>query len=195
MPAQAAAVCLPSSSMLIESICRWSSVRKEVPDMHIRPAKPQDTPNLTQLIAEFRLSLAELRGKTSELDPDAAHEELVEYHLKGFPIYVAEVESGELLGYLVCRVDGEVVWAESLYVRETYRCLGVGSALYAQAEQLAQSLGGGNPYNWVDPDNDKIIRFLSKRGYNVLNLIELRRRHPGEEPSKKVRVGDHEFER
>ena len=86
--------------------------------MHIRPAKPQDTPNLTQLIAEFRLSLAELRGKERELDLDAAHEELVEYHHKGFPIYVAEAESGELAGYLVCRVDGEVVWAESLYVRE-----------------------------------------------------------------------------
>ena len=104
------------------------------------------------------------------------------------------MSSGELLGYLVCRVDGEVVWAESLYVRETCRRLGVGSALYAQAEQLAQSLGGGTPYNWVDPDNEKIIRFL-QRGYNVLNLIELRRPDAGEELSKKVRVGNHEFER
>ena len=80
-------------------------------------------------------------------------------------------------------------------MRPVDRRQGVASALYAQAEQLAQSLGGGTPYNWVDPDNEKIIRFLQKRGYNVLNLIELRRCHPGEEPSKKVQVGDHEFER
>ena len=46
--------------------------------MHIRPAKPQDTPKMTQLISEFRLSLAELRGKTGELDLNAAQEELVE---------------------------------------------------------------------------------------------------------------------
>lgn len=163
--------------------------------MHTRPAKPHDAPKLIQLIAEFRLSLADLRGKVRELDLDAAHEELAEYHHKGFPIFVAGGERGELMGYLVCRVDGEVVWAESLFVQPDCRRQGVGSALYAQAEQLAQSLGGGTPYNWVDPDNDKIIRFLSKRGYNVLNLIEVRRRHPGEEPSKKVRVGDHEFER
>ena len=79
--------------------------------------------------------------------------------------------------------------------RGTYRHLGMGSALYAQAEQLAQSLGGGNPYNWVDPDNEKIIRLLQKRGYNVLNLIELRRPHPGEELAHKVQVGSFEFER
>ncbi len=163
--------------------------------MHIRPIHSQDTASLTQLIAEFRLSLAELRGKARELDLDAAQQELAEYQQKGFAIYVAEGEQGELLGYMVCRVDGEVVWAESLYVRPADRRQGVGSALYAQAELLAQELGGGTPYNWVDPDNDKIIRFLQKRGYNVLNLIELRRPDPGEAPSKKVRVGDHQFER
>ena len=39
---------------LAMSISLWSSVRKEVPDMHIRPAKPKDTRKLTQLISEFR---------------------------------------------------------------------------------------------------------------------------------------------
>ena len=73
----------------------------------------------------------------------------MEYHHKGFPIYVAEDESGELLGYLVCRVDGEVVSAESLYVRETCRRLGTGSALYAQAEQLAQIRSSDAAYNWM----------------------------------------------
>ncbi len=163
--------------------------------MHIRPIHPQDTASLIQLIAEFRLSLAELRGKAGELELDAAQDELAEYQHKDFPIWVALGEAGELLGYMVCRVDGEVVWAESLYVRPADRRQGVGSALYAQAEQLAQELGGGTPYNWVDPDNEKIIRFLQKRGYNVLNLIELRRPDAGEQLSKKVRVGNHEFER
>lgn len=163
--------------------------------MHIRPIQPQDTASLTQLIAEFRLSLAELRGKARELELDAAQAELREYQQKGFAIYVAEGEQGELLGYLVCRVDNEVVWAESLFVRYTDRRQGVGSALYAQAELLAQELGGGTPYNWVDPDNDKIIRFLQKRGYNVLNLIELRRPYIGEASSKNVQVGDYEFKR
>lgn len=163
--------------------------------MNIRPVQPQDIPSLIQLIAEFRVSLAELRGHPRALDLPAAQDELTEYQQKSFPIYVAETAPGELLGYLVCRVDGEVVWAESLFVRPDCRRWGVGSALYAQAEQLASELGGGTPYNWVDPDNDKIIRFLQKRGYNVLNLLELRRPYPGEEPKLKVRIGQNVFKR
>ena len=163
--------------------------------MYIRPIHPEDTTSLIQLIAEFRVSLAELRGKARELDLAASQEELAEYQHKGFPIYVAEGEQGELMGYLVCRMDGDVVWAESLYVRPADRRQGVGSALYAQAEQLAHDLSGGTPYNWIDPDNDKIICFLMKRGYNVLNLIELRRPDAGEQPSKNVQVGDYEFKR
>ncbi len=163
--------------------------------MKIRPTQPHDSTELQRLIAEFRVSLAELRGRVQDLDLAAAEEELAEYHAKGFPIYVAEMETGELAGYLVCRVDGEVVWAESLYVQTASRRQGLGSALYAQAEALAQRLGSDTPYNWVDPDNEKIIRFLQKRGYNVLNLIELRRPHPGEKLVHKMQVGAYKFER
>jgi hypothetical protein len=60
---------------------------------------------------------------------------------------------------------------------------------------LAHELCGDAPYNWVDPDNEKIIRFLQQRGYNVLNLIELRRPYTGEELAHRVQVGDYEFDR
>lgn len=163
--------------------------------MQIRPAQTQDTAELQRLIAEFRVALAEVRGRVRDLDLNAAQAELAEYHVKGFPIYVAEAELGELVGYLVCRVEGEVVWAESLYVRLSVRRQGIGTALYAQAEMLAHKLGGDAPYNWVDPDNEKIIRFLQQRGYNVLNLIELRRPYTGEELAHRVQVGDYEFDR
>lgn len=172
--------------------------------MEIRPVQTGDERELIRLIAAFRASLAELRGNTDSIDLAAAAEELAEYADKAFPIYVA-VRSGAtssadaasdaaaLAGYLVCRVEGDVVWAESLYVEPEYRRLGVGSALYARAERLAQELGGDTLYHWVDPTNEKIIRFLQKRGYNVLNLIELRRPRPGEELTHKINVGAHQF--
>jgi hypothetical protein len=37
------------------------------------------------------------------------------------------------------------------------------------------------------------IRFLGKRGYDVLNLIELRRRGPDEKLVNKIKVGNHEY--
>ena len=160
----------------------------------IRSVQTGDEEGLIRLIAEFRVSLAELRGKVHPINLAAAKDELAEYAGKGFPIYVAESVTAALVGYLVCRVDGDVVWAESLYIVPDYRRRGVGSALFAEAERLAQELGGDTPYNWVDPNNARIIRFLQKRGYNVLNLIELRRPQPGEELTQKISLGSHEFE-
>jgi GNAT superfamily N-acetyltransferase len=94
----------------------------------------------------------------------------------------------------VCRIEGNVVWAESLYVVPDWRRMGVGSALYQEGEWLAGALGSDTIYNWVHPDNDSVIAFLQKRGYRMLNLIELRRPRFAEEPAGHIQVGAHEFE-
>ena len=148
---------------------------------------------LQDLTARFRQSLAVLRKKEAHFDLEAAQKEVADYLGKGFPIYVAESEPGSLVGYLVCRVDEDVVWAESLYVLPEYRRQGIGSELYAQAEKLVEQLGSDTLYNWIDPGNEPIIRFLVKRGYNVLNLVELRRARNGEELTTKIQVGRNEF--
>jgi len=167
---------------------------RNIDQLHIRPTRPDDQAQLLPLIAAFRMALGQLRGHMPTLDLDAAHQELQDYQRQNYPIFVAEGQAGRLVGYLVCRVQDEIVWAESLFVSPAQRRQGVGSALYAQAETLAQDLGGDAPYNWVHPNNDKIIAFLQKRGYNVLNLVELRRPWPGEETTQKIQVGQHKFD-
>jgi len=160
----------------------------------IRPFQPGDEERLIELIAEFRVALGRLRGRTRVADLDQAKGELAEYRSREYPIFVAESEYSQVVGYLVCRVDDDVVWAESLFVSPKHRRKGIGSALYAEAERLARKLGGDTVYNWVHPNNDKIISLLKKRGYNVLNLIELRHRRPGEIPAQKIRIGKHIFD-
>lgn len=162
--------------------------------MKIRPARPGDEEGLIPLIGEFRVALAQFRGITREIDIEAAKKELAGYREENFPIFVAESDDGKIVGYLVCRVDGDVVWAESLFVSPESRRRGIGSALYAEAERLAQEVGNDSVYNWVHPNNDSIISFLRNRGYSVLNLIELRRPRPGEKITQKIRVGKHEFD-
>ena len=125
--------------------------------MHIRPAQPADHENLAGLIASFRAELALLQHASRPQDLDAARAEAAEYQQEGFPTYVAEDGTAGLVGYLVCRVAGDVVWAESLYVLPGYRCQGIASALYTEAEKLAQARGGEASYNWVHPNNDPII--------------------------------------
>ena len=161
--------------------------------MDIRPARPGDREQLVRLIGQYRAALAEIRGQAAAIDAPAAEGELAEYQQKGFPIFVAAEGAGKIVGYLVCRIDGKVLWAESLFVLPAFRRRGIASALYAEAERLAESLGGETVYNWVDPDNDAIVAFLARRGYDVLNLIELRRPRPGERPGRRIRVGGHEF--
>lgn len=162
--------------------------------MKIRPARPGDEEALIPLIGEFRVALAQFRGIAREMNLEAARKELAGYQEENFPIFVAENDDGKIGGYLVCRVDGDVVWAESLFVSPEFRRRGIGSALYAEAERLAQKLGNDSVYNWVYPNNDSIISFLRDRGYSVLNLIELRRSRPGEKITQRIRVGEHEFD-
>ncbi|MGI6620908.1 MAG: hypothetical protein ACOX35_05560 [Bacillota bacterium] len=93
----------------------------------IRAARAADKEEIAKLIAQFRAELKQLKGISADPDIEQARKEFDEYLEAGFPIFVAEdtasiVEdtakdgNGGLLGYLVCRVDGDVVWAESLFV-------------------------------------------------------------------------------
>lgn len=116
-----------------------------------------------------------------------------EYLVAKFPVYAAVVD-GEYAGYVVCRVDDGVVWVESLFVGEEYRRCGIASALHSKAEELAASYGDNTVYNYVHPNNHRMIAFLRQRGYTVLNLIEIRKAYPGETLTQKIPVGEHEFD-
>lgn len=160
--------------------------------MNICLAKIDYEEKIAPLIAQFRVELKQLKGITSKPQIDQAKEEFREYLEAKYPVFVAEKDN-ELLGYLVCRIDGSVVWAESIFVSESARRSGIASKLYQEAENIARGLGGTNVFNWVHPNNDKMINFLAKRGYNVLNLIEIRKPWENEVFTQKISVGNHKY--
>jgi len=162
--------------------------------MKIRLVIEEDVEELINLIANFRITLAELKGIKKEFDLIAAKGELEYYQKNRFPIFIAEDVNGHIIGYHVCRVQDDVVWSESLYVKSQERRKGVGSALCEKAEVLAEKLGADNVYNWVHPNNHRNIPFLKKKGYNVLNLIELRKRRPNEKFNQQLTVGKYIFD-
>ncbi|OLS19979.1 MAG: hypothetical protein ThorAB25_28850 [Candidatus Thorarchaeota archaeon AB_25] len=160
--------------------------------MKIREYDFKDEQQVIQYIAEFRVELSQLKSLDVKLDLVSAKEELHDYLRKEFPVFVAS-DAGTIVGYLISRVDEDVVWAESLFVAPVYRRKGIASKLHAKAESLARSLDGDTVYYWIHPNNDAIITFLRKQGYNVLNLIEIRGPWKGEVVSGKMHVGAHEF--
>lgn len=150
--------------------------------------------SLIELIARFRIALGKLKQIDKILDLGAAKEELKYYLEKQFHIYLALNNDGDLIGYTICRIEDNIVWDESLYVVPEERRRGVASALFLKAEELAKSLGGDTLYNWVHPNNHRSIPFLKKHGYDVLNLVEVRKKLPKEELKQKIKVGKYEFD-
>ncbi len=148
---------------------------------------------LAQMVALFRVELRSYKGIMSKPNIEAGREEMEGYLAAKFPVFAAIV-NGEYAGYVVCRVDNEVVWVESIFVHEEYRRHGVASALHSKAEEIAASYGEDTVYNYVHPNNHRMIAFLRKRGYTVLNLIEIRKPYNGEKLKQVIPVGEHEFD-
>ena len=148
---------------------------------------------LAEMVALFRVELRSYKGITSKPNIEAGREEMEEYLAAGFPVFAATVD-GEYAGYVVCRIDSDVVWVEAIFVKAEYRRKGIASALHRKAEEIAASYGDDTVYNYVHPNNHRMIDFLRKRGYTVLNLIEIRKAYQGEQPTRTIRVGEHEFD-
>ncbi len=162
--------------------------------MKIRRYNSGDKSQLTKLISQYRIALADLKGSEREIDLKAAEEELEFYQEKNYPIFIADGSEGIIIGFHVCKIQDDIVWSEALYVTPEERRKGVASALYEKAEIVAEEKGSDIVYNWVHPNNFRSIPFLKKRGYNVLNLIEVCKKRPGEKITQKIKVGNFEFD-
>lgn len=153
----------------------------------------QASDGLAEMAALFRVELRSYKGITAKPDLGEGREEMEEYIAAGLPVFAALVD-GTYAGFMVCRIDGGVVWVEAIFVREEYRRRGVAAALHGKAEEIAASYGGDTVYNYVHPNNHRMIAFLRKRGYTVLNLIEIRRPHKDEKLTQTIAVGEHTFD-
>ena len=148
---------------------------------------------LAEMVALFRVELRSYKSIVSKTNIEAGREEIEEYLAAGFPVFAA-IMDGEYAGYVVCRVDSQVVWVESIFVKVEYRRHGVATALHSKAEEIAASYGEDTVYNYVHPNNPRMIEFLRKRGYTVLNLIEIRKPYKGEKLTQTITVGEHAFD-
>ena len=162
--------------------------------MQIVKINSENAALVAPLAAAFRVTLKAFRGIQASPDNAAGLEEITEYLDAGFPIFAALDENGTYAGYIVCRVDAPTVWVESIFVLEDYRRMGVASLLLKEAEAIAGTYGENTVFNYVHPNNERMIAFLRKHGYTVLNLIEIRKPYAGEKISQRIRVGETEFD-
>lgn len=146
-----------------------------------------------ELVSLFRVTLREFKGIKSEPDIASAREELDSFmHDAMFQIYVC-LDNEDVVGYINLKIDGPI-WVEQIFVREDYRRKGVGTLLYEKAEDISNNLGEDTMYNYVHPNNDKMINFLRSKGYTVLNLIEIRKPWKKENLNEKIKIRNNIFD-
>lgn len=145
------------------------------------------------LVADFRVELNSYKGIKSQPDIQEGKEDLLYFLKSQYPVFIAE-EDGKAVGYLVCRIEDEVLWVEHIFVSCDYRRKGIASLLFQKAEEIAQSMGQETVFNYVHPNNDKMIEFLRSKGYTVLNLIEIRKPYKDEKISTTIKVDKHTFD-
>ena len=148
--------------------------------------------SLVYLVSEFRKYLHSLKDIKSDFDVDDALAELQDYVRHGYPIF-AVADNGRFIGYGVCRVEDSVVWLESIYVKKEYRRKGIGRILFNKAETIAKEYGNDTLYQYVHPNNHLMIDFLAHNGYDVLNLIEIRKGYANERFREDLQVGEHKY--
>ena len=161
--------------------------------MRIIKADVKDAGRLASLVADFRVTLRSFKGIESKPDLEAGREEIQSYLEEGWPVFAAE-EDGKLVGYLVCRIDEPCLWVEHIFVSSEFRRRGVASMLFEKAEEIAAEKGEETVYNYVHPNNERMIGFLRSKGYTVLNQIEIRKPYKGEKPSTTIHVENNEFD-
>lgn len=147
---------------------------------------------LAYLTRDFRKTLSRFKNEISQCDVDDAVEEINYYLDRKYPVYALS-DNGRYIGYIVCRVDDDVVWLESIYVRPEYRRKGVGTILFDKAQNVAEEYGNSTLYLYVHPNNDTMLDFLKNKGYDVLNLIEIRKPYKDETVDTEYTIGDHTY--
>ncbi|MBN1150823.1 GNAT family N-acetyltransferase [candidate division WOR-3 bacterium] len=132
---------------------------------------------LVLMVYEFRQILAKLNKSPVEYTIKDAYDETAQYFTENrtvFGLYDDEM----LMGFSVLKSEAETHWLEWLFVDRKFRGFENASMLFDFTENYAKEHGADQLYIWVHPDNRQMLRFLKKKGYDVLNLIEVKKTKP-----------------
>ena len=147
---------------------------------------------LAYLVRDFRKVLAKLKNNQTDFDEDDALDELKYYLENNYPIYVVS-EGGRFIAYCVCRIVDDCVWLESIYVIPEKRRKGVARLLFDKAQEVSKEYKNDTLYINVHPNNHDMLYFLKANDYDVLNLIEIRKKYQDEDLGTTYTIDGHEY--
>jgi GNAT superfamily N-acetyltransferase len=154
----------------------------------VRSYRPADHSAGRALWAQLATQRAALYGAAPELvDPGAEFEEyLTRLDLSG--IWVAEDESGQVVGMIGLLIQGRVGEVEPMVVALDHQGQGVGRALLGHLTEQARKRSLARLTIRPESRNVSALRSLHAAGYDVLTAVELSLdlRDPGSVPGPEI---------
>ena len=127
-----------------------------------------------QLVFEMKIIMSRLNGSEKIVMMSEAVREAEGYFTENREIFVYKINN-KMVGYSVLKTEDQVIWLDWLYIDPDYHGKGIASKLFDHAEEFTMKLGNDQLYIWVHPDNHRMLKFLKKKGYDVINLIEVKK--------------------
>ena len=141
-------------------------------NINVGVADKSDFEVLTKLYYDFYCELRNKQGCKAE------NIEEIEASVKRYindphsVIFLAFV-NGDVAGFVRVSEREGCFWAEEIYVKPSYRRIGVGKLLMNKVEQHVLGKGDSYVYAMLSPQNKSALIFLRTLGYDILNTIEL----------------------
>ncbi len=153
----------------------------------IREYDVKDFVGLTNLVAEF-FSFHRRLNERGPMPPEEAATIIPQDMLQeSSHILVAEtLEGKKVVGF--CRIERHegAYFLREIGVTENWRIRGIGTTLLRAAEVYIREAGETNLYLSVLPRNIDAVRFFVRRGYNIINTMELRTEVPEEKVQRRA---------
>ena len=138
----------------------------------VRIADIGDLEVLASLYYDFYYELRSKQGCKAE-DIDEIRASVKHYISDSHSVIFLAFVNGETAGFVRVSEREGCFWAEEVYVKPSYRRMGVGKSLMNHVEQYVLEKGDNAVYAMVSPQNKTAILFLRTIGYGLLNTVEL----------------------
>jgi len=135
----------------------------------------KNSDQLIYLVKDFRNVLNNLNNSSRSCSFEEAEEEAEDYFSPNKKV-VGLYRKKELIGFSVLKTEDGLWWLDWIFIKPEYRGYTNASVLFDYCEKFAAESGNNQLYIWVHPDNDRMLKFLKKKGYDILNLIEVKKR-------------------
>jgi len=143
--------------------------------MRIRGYRNNDFDALALLYREFFNEMRKWQGwEQLNLDEEEAAKTARESLGRNSWVFVAE-DYGKLVGFARVQFWDGAYFVREIFVAKPSRRQNVGSRLLTRCEDLVKEKGETSIYLSVEPKHSVSLRFLIQKGYDTLNMLELRK--------------------